>query len=217
MSDKDFKKTQKVDCCTQKDCCPTTSDNTTQQVARKKQLWKIAVFALGMLMIVGATSYSIITRHINASSTPLDNSGIPQIASSTGGNAPSILGLGDLAWVQNLNSTFVDHDFIFVILPGSDSDSTKTIANRVTEATATIEAKGARVDIITLSADDPEFLVTTERLAIIQLPAVLAISVSGNAAIMPGDTTEGKLLQAYVVVSQPICAPGSSSGCCPGN
>jgi hypothetical protein len=32
---------------------------------------------------------------------------------------------------------------------------------------------------------------------------------------MTGDITEGKLLQTYLVVSQPICAPGSSSGCCP--
>src|SRR4030042_4345870 len=166
MSDKDFKKTQKVDCCTQKDCCPTTADNTTQQVARKKQLWKIAVFALGMLMIVGATSYSIITRHINASSTPLDNSGIPQIASSTGKNVPNILGLGDLAWVQNLSTTFIEHDFIFVILPDSDINSTKTLTNRISDAAAAIEASGARVEIITLSPDDPEFSITMHRLAI---------------------------------------------------
>jgi len=216
MSDKDFKKTQKVDCCTQKDCCPSTSDNTTQQVARKKQLWKIAVFALGMLMVVGATSYAIITRHINASSTPLDNSGIPQIASSTGKNVPNILGLGDLAWVQNLSTTFIEHDFIFVILPDSDINSTKTLTNRISDAAAAIEARGARVEIITLSPDDPEFSITMHRLAIGQVPAVLAISVSGNGAIITGDITEGNLLQTYLVVSQPpVCAPGSSSGCCP--
>ena len=117
---------------------------------------------------------------------------------------------------KNLAAKFTDHDFIFVILPGNDSDSTKTLANRVAEATAKIEAKGARVETITLSASDPEFSITTERLAITQLPAVLAISISGNGAIITGDITEGKLLQTYVVVSQPICAPGSSPGCCPG-
>ncbi|UCH50670.1 MAG: hypothetical protein JSV54_06550 [Chloroflexota bacterium] len=215
MSDKDFEKTKKVDCCDQKDCCPSSSDNTTQQSAGSKKWWKIAVFALGMLMIIGATSYSLITRHINASSAPLDNGGIPQIGSEQ--NIPNILGLSDLTWVQNLSTTFTEHDFMFVILPDSDSDSTKTLTNRVIEATATIEARGARVETITLSPDNSEFSTTMHRLAIGQVPAVLAISVSGNGAIMTGDITEEKLLQTYLVVSQPpVCPPGSSPGCCGG-
>ena len=217
MSDKGFEKVQKTDCCDQKGCCPSPADTTKPQPPSRQPWWKIAVFALGVLMVVGATSYSIVTRHISASSTPLDNSGIPQIASSTCQNAPNILGLGDLAWIQNLSTTFTEHDFIFVILPDSDINSTKTLTNRISDAAANIEARGARVETITLSTDDPEFSITMHRLAIGQVPAVLAISASGNGAIITGDITEGKLLQTYVVVSQPpVCAPGSSSGCCPG-
>ena len=167
-------------------------------------------------MIIGASAYSIITRHINASSTTLDKSGIPQIASNTGCNAASTLGIGDLLWAQKLNPIFTDHNLIFVILPGDDSNSNTTLANRISDATAKIEARHTSVGTFTLSASDPEFSITTERLAITQLPAVLAIAISGNGAIITGDITEAKLLQTYVVVSQPICAPGSSSGCCSG-
>ncbi|OGN91541.1 MAG: hypothetical protein A2Z75_07720 [Chloroflexi bacterium RBG_13_50_10] len=216
MSDKDSKKMPKADCCDQKGCCPSPADSTKQQPPSKKQWWKIAVFALGILMIIGATAYSVITRHINASSVPLDKSGIPQIASNTGCNAASTLGIGDLLWAQKLNPIFTDHNLIFVILPGDDSNSNTTLANRISDATAKIEARHTSVGTFTLSASDPEFSITTERLAITQLPAVLALSTTGNGAIITGDITEAKLLQTYVVVSQPICAPGSSSGCCSG-
>jgi hypothetical protein len=121
-----------------------------------------------------------------------------------------------LKWTQNLAAKFTDHDFIFVILPENDSNSTSTLTKRISDAAAKIEARGARVETLTLSPSDPEFSITMKRLAIGGLPAVLAISVTGNASIMTGDITEGKLLQTYVTLSQPVCAPGSSSGCCPG-
>lgn len=218
MSDKCPENMQKPDCCSQKDCCPPSPDNTTQQVAKKKQAWKIAIFTLGMLMIVGATAYSIITRHIS-SNTPLDNSGVPQITSSTGGSAPNILGLGDLDWVQNLDATFTEHDFVFVILPGNNDDSTKKVASQVANVEAKIKAEGGRVSTLTLSPSDPEFSTTVERLAIEQLPAVLPINKNGNGAIVTGNFTEVELMQVYLTVSMPSssCCPGSSSssGCCP--
>lgn len=182
----------------------------------KRQWWKIVGFALGILLIVAGATYSLITRNSAASNGLLGKGNVPQVGSNTGKSAPAAMGVGDLIWAQNLNAIFADHDFIFVILPGSDSDSTKTLANRVAEATVKIETRGARVETITLSASDPEFSITTERLAITQLPVVLAISISGNGAILTGDITEGKLLQTYLVVSQPVCAPGSSPGCCSG-
>jgi hypothetical protein len=147
---------------------------------------------------------------------PLNNIGVPQIASSNCGNALSTLGIGDLLWAQELNTIFTDHNLIFVILPGNDTNLNDTLANRISDATAKIEARHTSVGTFTLNASDPEFSVTTERLAITELPAVLAISTTGNGAIITGDITEGKLLQTYVVVTQPVCVPGGSSGCCSG-
>lgn len=216
MSEKGSEKTPKIDCCDQKGCCPSSEDSTKQQPPSKKQWWKIAIFTLGMVLVIIGATYSMITRHTSASGVPLDNSGVPQIASSTYNNALSTLGIGDLLWVKELNTIFTDHNLIFVILPGNDTNLNDTLANRISDATAKIEAEHTSVGTFTLNASDPEFSVTTERLAITELPAVLAVSTSGNGAIITGDITEGKLLQTYVVVTQPICPPGSSPGCCSG-
>lgn len=211
MGNKVTKKTE-PSCCDQKDCCQPPGES--KQSPLKRQWWKIGVFSLGVCLIIGATAYSLITRHTSASNTPLNTSGISQITSGTCANALASWGVSDLAWAQDLNSTFVDRDLIFVVLPENDSNSTNTLTNRISEATANIEAKGARVGTFILNAGDPEFSTTMQRLAIEQLPAVLALSNTGNGALLTGDITEGKLLQTYVVISQPVCAPGSGSGCC---
>lgn len=196
-------------------------NNSSSSKKRPKiEWWKIAVFALGILLIAGAATYSLATRY----STPLNGIlgkdkvyGAP-VGTDADTNVPNVMGVNDLVWVQLLAAEFIDHDFFLVIMPGGDSDSVITLTNRVAEAAVKIEAKGVRVKTTTLSSDDPEFSITKERLAIAQLPAVLAFSPDGNGAILTGDITEGKLLQTYLVVSQPVCAPGCSPspGCCPG-
>lgn len=182
----------------------------------KMEWWKIAGFSLGIILIAAAATYTLTTRNSAASSGAVTNGNVPSIGTTTVKSAPATMGIGDLNWVRNLPAMFIDHDIIFVILPGNDSNSNNTLTNRISDATAKIEARGARVGTSTLSASDPEFLITTERLAIAQLPAVLAIGKFGNGAIITGDITEGKLLQTYVTLSQPVCAPGSSPGCCGG-
>jgi hypothetical protein len=225
MKEKGSERTPKTNCCDQKGCCPSPTDSTEQQPPSKKKWWKIAVFALGMLMVIGAIAYSLTTRNSAASSGPLDNVpsigsytslNIPRADSYTSLNIPNATGIGDLKWSESLAAKFADHDFIFMIFPDSDINSTKTLSKRVSDASAKIEARGARVETITLSPDDPEFSITMKRLRIGQVPTVLAISVSGNGAIMTGDITEENLLQTYLTVLQPVCVTGGSSGCCGG-
>ncbi len=228
MSDKDSDKIQKQDCCDQKGCCPSPADTTKPQPPSRQPWWKIAIFALGIVLIAGAVTYALTTRNSAASSGPLGKGTVPLIGSYTSLNVPradSYMSINvpratvivDLKLSESLAAKFADHDFIFVTLPDNDIKSTKTLTNQISDAAAKIEARGARVETITLSPDDPEFSITMRRLAIGGVPAVLAISVSGNGAIMTGDITEENLLQAYLTVLQPpICAPGSSSGCCGG-
>lgn len=180
----------------------------------KMKGWKIAGFTLGIILIAAAATYAMTTRNSAASSGALTNGTIPAIGANVSESAPNTFGLGDLAWVQNLAAKFSDHDFIFMIMPGDDSNSNETLSKRVSDASAKIEARGTRIETLTLSASDPEFSITMERLAISQLPVVLAIDKTGNGAILTGDITEGALLQTYVTASQPVCAPGSSPGCC---
>ncbi len=89
----------------------------------KRQWWKIASFTLGILLIAAAATYALTTRNSAASSGPLTNGNVPSIGSNTVKSAPATMGIGDLKWAQNLTAKFTDHDFIFVILPGNDSNS----------------------------------------------------------------------------------------------
>jgi len=212
MGDKVSKKIEEPCCCGQKECCESRPPD--KQPSGRNKWWKIGLFALGMCLIIGATAYSLIVRH-TASNASVDTSGIPQIATGACVNALSSLDISDLAWVQELNSLFTDHDYIMVLLPEDNGDSNNTLVNRMSEATAKIEARGVNVGTFTLDPNDPEFSTTMKRLALGQLPAIIAIHTNGNGAIITGDITEGRLLQTYLVISQPICAPGGSSGCCP--
>ena len=180
----------------------------------KMQWWQITALSVGIVLIVAATAYSLITKANAASNGPLGKGNVPSVGSNTGKSASAGVGIGELNWVKNLNKEFADRDFIFVILQGSD-DATKQVADQVALAATKIQVKGARVGTLTLSATDPEFSSTTQYFAISQLPAVLGLSKNGNGAIVSGTITETKLLEAYMVASQPICPPGSSSGCCP--
>lgn len=205
MSDKSPNEIQKPDCCAQGECCSSSTAN-------QRQWWKIAVFALGIVLIVAGVTYSLVTRHSAASNAPLGQGAVPAIGSS----AAAAMGIGEMAWTKNLDAIFAGSDFVFVILPKDDDDSYKAVAIQVAGTADRIRAGGTRVSSMTLSPSDPELAITADRLAIKQLPAVLIMAKNGIGAVVTGDFDETKLLQTYVVLSkQSICPPGSSSGCCP--
>ena len=183
------------------------SHKTRQKIALEKasskRRRKIALFALGMVIVMGIVAYSLVTRNSNSASA----------GTSPGNDSSSTTGIAGLAWAQTVSAKFAEQDFVFVILPGTDG-ATQKIAPIVASAAAKIQAQGVRTDILTLNPSDPEVSITAERLAIPQLPAILALGASGNGVIIANDITETKLLQAYLTASK-ACAPGASSGCCP--
>lgn len=174
------------------------------------QWWKIAVCVLGVLMIAGAVTYTLITRTSASSVAPSISK---PATSATSGNTPALGGTGEMQWVINLNSKWANNDYIFVVFPGSD-DLTSKANEVVNSATEKIKESGTAVEVTTLNATDPEFQPTLDRLAIQKLPAVLVFAATGQGAIIKGDITETKLLQAYLTL-QKTCAPGAGSSCCP--
>ena len=171
--------------------------------------WKIGLCALGVLMIAGAIIYSLIIRNGASSGVSANAASTPAAAAN---NSATSTGIGELNWVKDISQKFINSDFIFVILPGS-ADATKTLDQTVAGTLEKIRGDGAVADVYTLSAQDPEFQVTSDRLKISKFPAVLLFASTGNGAIITGDITETKLLQAYLTVQQ-ACVPGNS-GCCP--
>jgi len=171
--------------------------------------WKIGLCALGVLMIAGAIIYSLMIRNGAAIGASANTVTAPAAAAN---NAQTSAGIGDLNWTKNLSKNYANSDFIFVILPGS-ADSVKAVDQAVTSTIDKIKGDGAVADAFALNPQDPEFQITADRLKISKFPAILLLSPTGNGAIINGDITETKLLQAYLTVQQ-ACIPGNS-GCCP--
>ena len=97
-----------------------------------------------------------------------------------------------------------------MVFPGND-DLTGKANETVKSAAEKMREAGTAVEVMTLSFADPEFQSTLDRLAIQKLPSVLVLAATGQGAIVKGDITETKLLQAYLTL-QKTCVPGS--GCC---
>ncbi len=179
-----------------------------KQSHNSKQWLKIGLCILGVVMIAGAVTYVILTRQTgvsSASSTPPATAGVATNTQSTG----SIDGLN---WVKEVNTKSTNKDFLFVLLPG-DTDLTKKTAQTLSSAVEKIMQDGVSVDVFPLDPKDQEVAITAKRLSISKLPAVLLFSSQGRGAIVTGDITETKLLQAYLTLLQ-ACVPGNS-GCCP--
>jgi len=173
------------------------------------QWWKIGLCALGVLMVAGAIIYSLVIRNSAATGASANTVAAPAAAAN---NAQTSTGIGELNWTKNLGKNYASSDFIFVILPGS-ADSNKAVDQAVAGTIEKIKGDGAVAGVFTLSPEDPEFQITADRVKISKFPAILLLSPTGNGAIINGDITETKLLQAYLTVQQ-ACIPGNS-GCCP--
>jgi hypothetical protein len=184
-------------------------DKQQNVIKNPLQWWKIGLCALGVLMVAGAIIYSLMIRNGAATGASANTVTAPAAAAN---NAQTSTGIGELNWAKNISKKYTNSDFIFVILPGS-TDSTKAADQTVAGTIEKIKGDGAVADVFTLSPQDPEFQITADRVKISKFPAILLLSATGYGAIINGDITETKLLQAYLTVQQ-ACVPGNS-GCCP--
>lgn len=181
------------------------------------QWWKIALFVFAILLVAGAVTYTLMTRLPsntvtgNAPAAPASASNTSPVDAAAAPAAPSSTGTGELNWIAKLDAKLADNDFVFVVLPGSN-DVMEKVNQAVKSASEKIRQDGTSIEAMALSSTDPEFQSTLDRLAIQKLPAVLVYSPSGQNAVVKGDITETKLLQAYLSLC--ACAP-SNSGCCP--
>ncbi|MCX6001835.1 MAG: hypothetical protein NTY79_04815 [Chloroflexi bacterium] len=153
------------------------------------QWWKIGLCALGVLLIAGAIIYALMIR--NGASA--NSAAKPATAAN---NAQTSTGIADLNWAKNISKNYANSNFVFVILP-DNVDSTNAVDQTIAGAIEKIKSDGAVASVLTLSRLDPELQITADRLKISKFPAILLLAATGNGAIITGDITETKLLQAY--------------------
>jgi len=209
MNEKSPNDVQKSDCCGQGECCSSSTAN-------KRQWWRIAVFALGMLLVVVGITYSIITRHPELLGNMFPRGSTERTSPGANSSACANMGFGDAAWARNLAPASAKYEYLFLILSGSTGDSAKEATRQVERAVAKMQADGLSVSSFALSPSDLMYPKAVKRLAVSELPAVFVLGKGGNGAVVTSNFEERRLLEAYRALSQaPTCIPGGSSGCCP--
>lgn len=126
---------------------------------------KMATCIIGILLIAGAIIYSLTIRNtssIEGTSSTVSNNAVQ--ATSTN-NAQTEEIKGELDWIKNLNELYKTNAFIIVVLPGND-DLTQKTKKAVDSTMIKSHQGGIAIDTFTLNTNDPDFSLTTERLAI---------------------------------------------------
>jgi len=133
----------------------------------------------------------------------------PPSESSTGGKK-----MGDnLESLNALNEVAMDHDAVFIYIPGRGTElaSSKTNA-AVSAAQKTLKSNKISLGLFTLPTSSPDY---TSLAAQVKAPAVLIASKGKGMAAVSGEVTELKLLQAFVSCSSAGGCGPSSGGCGP--
>lgn len=210
MNEKSPNDIQKSDCCGRGECCSSSTAN-------KRQWWRIAVFALGMLLVVVGIIYSVVTRHPELLSKMLPRVSTEWTSPGANSSAYANMGFADAVWARNLAPDSAKYEYLFLILPGSTGDSAKAATRQVERAVAKMQADGLSVSSFTLSTSNPMYPKAVKRLAVSELPVVFVLGKGDNGAVVTSNFNERRLLEAYKAVSQAptCCTPGGPSSCCP--
>lgn len=172
------------------DCCGSSPPAGTQGN-------KFAISTLISLIIIvaaiGVAAHSIIYK---------DDSGCFQ--------NPDCVELKSFA---SLDKLATDKDFVFILLPGAEEESSGLTTRLIEEASKTISRNGIKVGTFTMNHDSPDYPKLVNAFKIKKLPAILAMGKGCGSVTITGDITQEKLIAGYKKASQ--SGGGRSSSCCP--
>ncbi len=116
--------------------------------------------------------------------------------------------------IASLNKLAADKDAVFVLLPGQDRRRAQTVSRQIEATVTKIQSYGRRIGTFTLEQSASDHARVVKGFAITSLPCVVAMGKGCGSAVVSGEITEAKLLQAFVTASRPrsSCAP---TGCAP--
>lgn len=115
--------------------------------------------------------------------------------------------------LSSLNKVALSQDTVFVFIPAAKSefadDATK---NAVIAAQHALKAKNINIGLYTLPGSSPDYAALSAQ---VQAPAILVATKGKGMAVVSGEVTETKLLQAYMASARSGGCGPSSSGCGP--
>lgn len=125
---------------------------------------------------------------------------------------------GELESIDALLAEVAKNDFVFAVLPGMKKQSRKNVAVALKPTVKKLRAEGVGVATFTMKRDSKATALAAKRLNIQDLPAVLALKQGGQGAVVTGDITQARLLEAYLHACKSCgdcggCGSGGCGGC----
>ena len=185
-------------------CGPGCSCGAT---ARKDRLPRIVSFVV-LAAVAGILVYKVAGAK-QADSMVAGESGYESavdFGSSSGGN---------LGAVNDLNRYAMNQDAVFIYVPDKGGRNiSKASKEAVLSANKVLAGKGTKVGFFTLKTSSPDFKAISSQITV---PAVLVVSKGKGMAVVSGEATVNKILQAFVESSRASsCGPGGAASCAPG-
>jgi hypothetical protein len=121
---------------------------------------------------------------------------------------------GSLDAFADLNRYAMDQDAVFVFVPDRrGAGISEASKSAVLSSQRTLKGKGIKVGVFTLKSTSPDYGGISAQ---VPVPALLVVSKGKGMAVVSGEATEDKILQAFVASSRASsCGPGAA-GCAPG-
>lgn len=114
--------------------------------------------------------------------------------------------------LSSLNKVALSQDTVFVFIPAAKNefadDATK---NAVIASQRVLKSKSINIGLYTLPTSSPDYAALSTQ---VQAPAILVATKGKGMAVVSGEVTENKLLQAYMASTR-AGGCGGSSGCGP--
>lgn len=115
--------------------------------------------------------------------------------------------------LSSLNKVALSQDTVFVFIPAAKNEfADDTTKNAVVAAQRDLKSKNINIGLYTLPSSSPDYAALSAQ---VQAPAILVATKGKGMAVVTGEVTETKLLQAYMSSTRGGGCGPSSGGCGP--
>ena len=115
--------------------------------------------------------------------------------------------------MATLNQVAAQKNAVFMYLSERGKGFDEAIKQQVEKAAGKVQSGGVKIACCMLDTGSQDYAQITSQ---VSAPCVLAMIKGGGVAVVSGEITEAKLLQAIVAASRPSgCCPGGGGSCAP--
>jgi len=184
-------------------CGPGCNCGASSGSGRSQKVIGIAVMAA----VVGILAYKAFAVRRAASAGGGADYGMAVAFGSASG--------GSIDAFADLNRFAMDQDAVFVFVPDQrGANISEASKAAVLAAQKMLSGKGIKVGLFALKKSSADYKGISSQ---IPVPALLVVSKGKGMAVVSGEATMDKILQAYVSSARASsCGPGGAAGCAPG-